>query len=270
MSNSKIMLLPLVLLLCLLCVPKVTAQGTEAERLLQKGIDDYNDLEFERAIQLLERALNLGLPDKSKVDAYKYLGFVYIVDEQVPKAKEMFRKLLEIDPNHQLSPHASPKLTQVFNEVKSQFKPSVQTGSIAVESTPAGASIYLDGELQGVKTPATLSVKLGAHTVKLSLEGYEDIEKAVTVQAAQTAEVKGTLTEIDKSRAQVEPVRKAGAIFVESEPSGASIYLDDALQEPQTPTTIGDVTPGTYALRLSKADYQDWARQITVEADKTR
>jgi len=256
--------------MCLLSVPKVTAQGTEAERLVQKGIDEYNDLEFENAIQLLERALNLGLPDKPKVEAYKYLGFAYIVKERIPKAKEMFKQLLEIDPNHQLSPHASPKLSQVFNEVKSQFKPSVKTGSISVESTPEGASIYLDGELQDVKTPTTLkNVKLGEHTVKLFLEGYEDFEKSVTVQANQTAEVISTLTEIEKSRAQVEPVKKAGAIFVESEPAGANIYLDEALQESKTPATIGDVAPGAHSLKLSKLNYQEWTRQIDVEAGKT-
>jgi len=253
-----------------LYVPQATAQGTEAERLLQRGINDYNDLEFETAIQSLEKALLLGLPDKSKVEAYKYLGFAYIVEEQVPKAKEMFQKLLEIEPDYQLSTHISPKLSQVFNEVKSQFKPPVKTGSISVKSTPQGASIYLDGKLQSDKTSAVIKdVEVGAHSIKLSLEGYDDLEKSTTVQANQTAEVTGALTEIEKQRARIEPVKKAGAIFVESEPPAADIYLDEALQKSKTPATIEDVAPGIHALKLSKLEYQEWTLQVAVEAGKT-
>jgi len=264
------MLLPVLLLLCLLCIPKATAQGTEAARLLQKGIDEYNDLEFENAIQLLERAIRLGLPDKSKVEAYKYLGFAYIVNEEVPKAKEMFQKLLEIEPDYQLGPHASPKLSQIFNEVKSQFKPPAKTGSISVNSTPQGASIYLDGKLQSDKTPFVIEdVEAGAHSIKLSLEGYKDMERNITVQANQREQITSALTAIDKPRARIEPVKKAGAIFVESEPSAADIYLDEALQKSKTPTTIEDVTVGPHALRLSKSEYQEWQQRITVEVGKT-
>ena len=270
MSNSKVMLLPLLLLSCLLCIPKATAQGTEAERLLQKGIKDYDDLEFESAIESLERAVRLGLPGTSKVEAYKYLGFSYIVEEQVPKAKEMFQKLLEIDSNYRLSPQTSPKLSQVFNEVKSRFKPPVQTGSIFVKSTPEGASIYLDGKLQSDKTPAVIrDIKAGTHPIKLSLEGYEDFEKSITVQANDMAEVTGTLNEIEKSRAHVESVKRAGAIFIESQPPEANIYLDETLQKDKTPATIEDVASGEHALRLSRPEYQDWKGRMTVEAGKT-
>ena len=130
MSKKQIHLLTFTLFLCLLCIPKATAQEAEAERLLQKGIESYNNLKFESAVQSLEEALRLGLPDKSKVEAYKHLGFAYIFKEQTPKAQVMFQKLLGIEPNYQLSPHISPKISQVFNEVKSQY---------AIKETPVSA-----------------------------------------------------------------------------------------------------------------------------------
>jgi hypothetical protein len=55
------------------------------------------------------------------------------------------------------------------------------TGSIAVNSTPAGATIYLDNVIKGT-TPATLlNVPAGPHTVKLTLPTYFDVVRPVTV-----------------------------------------------------------------------------------------
>lgn len=60
-------------------------------------------------------------------------------------------------------------------------------GSIDINSTPTGATVYLDGVDTGQVTPIILtSVTAGAHTIKLDLYLYEHLESLVTVVAGQT------------------------------------------------------------------------------------
>ncbi|MCJ7790176.1 MAG: DNRLRE domain-containing protein [Candidatus Atribacteria bacterium] len=63
--------------------------------------------------------------------------------------------------------------------------PSVQYGTIDVNSTPIGAKVYLDGTDTGQATPIVLtSVGVGSHTIKLDLFHYKIWENnAVTVVA---------------------------------------------------------------------------------------
>ena len=62
------------------------------------------------------------------------------------------------------------------------------TGGIDVRSTPSGARIYLDGVDSGKTTNAVLpGLAVGAHTVRLVLERYQDSTAAVDVRKDQTA-----------------------------------------------------------------------------------
>jgi hypothetical protein len=71
--------------------------------------------------------------------------------------------------------------------------PIVTTGSISFDSSPSGASIYLDGTLVAI-TPATIiGVSAGSHSYTLSLSGYNDAVGMVTVTAGMTASVSITL-----------------------------------------------------------------------------
>ncbi|MBA7613639.1 hypothetical protein ES703_20893 [subsurface metagenome] len=75
--------------------------------------------------------------------------------------------------------------------------PGATTGSIQVNSTPQGASIYLDGAATGQTTNSTLSeVSPGSHTVTLVKEGYEDYEENISVTAGQPTTVNANLTAI--------------------------------------------------------------------------
>ena len=57
-----------------------------------------------------------------------------------------------------------------------------------------------------------------------------------------------------------------GTIIVESTPPGAVVYLNDREQGAtgSNPVTIEDLKPAHYDLRLSKAGYLDWRRQLEV------
>lgn len=50
----------------------------------------------------------------------------------------------------------------------------VALGSLRIESTPAGAAAWVDGKALAARTPLTCSVALGSHTVRVSMQGYEN------------------------------------------------------------------------------------------------
>lgn len=59
-------------------------------------------------------------------------------------------------------------------------------GSLSVATTPAGASIFVDGIQRGI-SPATIpDLSPGIHTVFLKLDGYQDLSAPVTIITGQT------------------------------------------------------------------------------------
>ncbi len=75
--------------------------------------------------------------------------------------------------------------------------PGPTTGSIQVNSTPQGASIYLDGTATGQTTNSTITdVAPGSHTITLVKEGYEDYGENISVTAGQTTTVNASLSAV--------------------------------------------------------------------------
>lgn len=73
-----------------------------------------------------------------------------------------------------------------------QFLPYV--GSLAITSTPTGASIYVDDVYVEI-TPATITdLSVGSHIIKLTLSGYQDYIETVNITADQTTTVDVQLT----------------------------------------------------------------------------
>jgi hypothetical protein len=69
------------------------------------------------------------------------------------------------------------------------------TGNLVVNSTPAGAKIFLDGTDSGFSTPHTFSAKdVATYTVKLQLENYADTTENAVVVKDQNTTLDITLT----------------------------------------------------------------------------
>ncbi|MBP7867746.1 MAG: PEGA domain-containing protein [Acidobacteria bacterium] len=62
------------------------------------------------------------------------------------------------------------------------------SGKLVLDSVPKGAKVYLDGNQIGL-TPLDQSVKPGSHTVKVALEGYQDNEMKIEIQAGVTLQI---------------------------------------------------------------------------------
>lgn len=136
-----------------------------------------------------------------------------------------------------------------------ETSPSVyKTGSIYVASTPSGASAALDGGARFLSTPGTFTgIDPGTHIVKVTRQGFFPKSSTVKVTAGSTENVIVTL----------DPVSNPGGLSISSEPRGASLYVDDRYMG-KTNQVVGNLAPGTHAVRISEAGYVAWEKVMTV------
>jgi len=69
-------------------------------------------------------------------------------------------------------------------------RPTLQagTGSLSVTTIPAGALVFIDGQMKGV-TPATIpGLSPGTHSIELILDGYQDFTTTTEITAGTTSE----------------------------------------------------------------------------------
>jgi len=133
-------------------------------------------------------------------------------------------------------------------------------GSISCTTTPAGASVALDGVSLGVVTPVTLTdVSAGSHTVTFTLSGYNSCQASVTVTSGSTATASCTLTAI---------VTK-GSISCTTTPARASVSLDGVSLGVVTPVTLTDVSAGSHTVTFTLSGYNSCPVSVTVTAGST-
>lgn len=71
-------------------------------------------------------------------------------------------------------------------------KAQSNTSSVTFKSTPAGAQLYIDGNLTG-DTPSTVPLASGLHTVSIQERGYRDWQRTLTVSAGGKIVIDATL-----------------------------------------------------------------------------
>ena len=100
----------------------------------------------------------------------------------------------------------SPIQTEIVPETVLETQPEqAAPGSVKVSSTPAGASIWLDGRNTKKITPDILEdLTPGKHTIKLVLEDYNDYSGSVTIISGKRSDLSKTLTVKENSSQQTQ------------------------------------------------------------------
>lgn len=139
---------------------------------------------------------------------------------------------------------------------KPQTTTPLQTqATLRITSSPASASITLDGKATGRITPATLEVEAGSHTVSLSLTGYRVLSRNVDVTEGQRAAIALVLTR---------PLSAAvGQLRVASAPAGATVKIDGKAVAGKTPLTAS-VSVGSHSVQVSLQGYETYS-QLDVD-----
>lgn len=77
---------------------------------------------------------------------------------------------------------------EVTTDVQVTLSPRAATGLVRITTTPAGASVKIDGGAQGV-TPAEITLNPGSHDMRLSMSGYSSIDEPILVRANENRDL---------------------------------------------------------------------------------
>jgi hypothetical protein len=161
------------------------------------------------------------------------------------------------------------------------------SGALTVRSTPAGAGVTVNGRWRG-RTPLTLEkLPFGRYDVRVVQPGYQAAREAVTLSSADAlrslsvrlqqetrpskpAAAKPAPAKPAPVPSPARPEKFTGAIYVDSRPRGASVFVDGR-RVGVTPIRVPDVPIGAHVVRLELPDHQIWSVSARVTAgEQTR
>jgi hypothetical protein len=124
-------------------------------------------------------------------------------------------------------------------------------GELTVSTDPPGAGISIDGRPVGTSPFEGKAIPSGTSRVRIVKEGYETWERDVFVEAGKRIEVLAQLKV------------KEGSLDVQSDPSGARVFLDGN-ELGETPLTLSGIRLGHHRIRVTKEGYVSYEEQVTV------
>ena len=95
-------------------------EPSKAQQTLSTGLKLYENGQYEESLKTLQSAIQLGLPERDRLNAYKHSAFIYCTSSRERQCREEFRKALAIDPGMDLAPEEAdhPMWGGVFRSVK--------------------------------------------------------------------------------------------------------------------------------------------------------
>jgi hypothetical protein len=119
-------------------------------------------------------------------------------------------------------------------------------GQLAIDSTPQGAQVQLDGRSDaGWVTPLALTnLQPGQHSISLSKPGYSSDLRTINVASG------------NRTTSVVHLAKLMATLVVKSDPSGASIYVDGRDMGTKTPGQV-TVDKGQHVVLVRMSGYID-------------
>jgi len=152
------------------------AQAPDAHYLA--GVRYFQEGDYKKATDELKASIAAHPTSKAAL----YLSNVYLKIGNLGLAKDQLTLALKLEPS-------TPKKASIEALIRSIEGRSVSR--LIVRSTPPGANIYLDSKGLGVQgtTPFEQSVLPGAHKVIAVIDGYEEVERDVTLEAGESTSI---------------------------------------------------------------------------------
>ena len=150
------------------------------------------------------------------------------------------------------------------------------TGTVAINSDPAGAQVWMDGHDTGKITPAQISIdRAGSHTFVFKKQGYLDESSSANVQIGQTLQLTPALrplgnTDEIKIGGKFKKVfggsetAGMGTVSIKTQPKGAQIAVNSHVLDKPSPVVFY-LNPGNYMVDITMSGFQDVHKVITVE-----
>jgi hypothetical protein len=153
--------------------------------------------------------------------------------------------------------------TKTYNPGMTPYTQSSGYGDLQIQSTPTGATIFVNGNYKGTTYPGdpvyVTQLAPGTYTVSLTMQDYQPYTQNAVVQTGITNDIWATMVPATSGTAS----DTTGQIIVGSTPSGAGIYLDNKYSG-VTPLVLADIPAGSHTLVLRQSGYAEWTSAVTV------
>ena len=134
--------------------------------------------------------------------------------------------------------------------------PTPTDGTLAVNTDPPGAHLFVDGVERGV-TPVTVPLKPGPHSLEVRGEGAPRLLPVTITAGAQSSQY----LELPKAASAV------GQLNVRTEPAGARVSVD-GVSRGTAPVAVAELAPGEHSV-VVESDLGTVKQIVTIEAGLT-
>jgi hypothetical protein len=157
---------------------------------------------------------------------------------------------------------------------------SASYGSLKVYTGVTGVSVYIGGEYGGstdyYSGTTVNGLIVGTYTLKLSMPGYKDWTKQVSIASAQTSTVYAYLesgTGVATTRNETISYNVSyGRLKVYTGNNNVKVYVGGEFggsTDSYSGVTVNGLVVGNYYLKLSMSGYKDWVKQVNIIAGQT-
>lgn len=132
-----------------------------------------------------------------------------------------------------------------YYEVSRDGASQPSSATLAIESSPRGADVYLEGRFVGT-TPLRVDSSPGRRSLRIEADGYYPYETTLQLSPRETRRVD----------ARLEPIPRTGTLVILANVGGAQVFLDGR--------AAGTIPSGSGTLRIPQVDAGDV--EVTVVA----
>jgi hypothetical protein len=166
-----------------------------------------------------------------------------------------------------------PKPAANASKVAETPKPVAKaTGRLLVRSSPTGATVTVDGVERGVTPLALRELDFGTHNVTVARRGSVSESRRVVITSgrpSRSLDVRLSAQPAAAPRPSTpasigKPAASAGALNVDSRPTGASVTINGKASG-KTPLTI-DLPPGDYQILMTLPGFRNFTTTVRVVA----
>jgi hypothetical protein len=186
-----------------------------------------------------------------KLQKTGYVDYLDSFDNVSGTDKEIFVNLTKI--NYPLETQPSTSSPYDFKSEESE---------LVVDSSPAEASVFIDGMYRGT-TPLRLpNFRPGYHSIALHKDGYGPLVDSFKKVSGTKKEIFLNLKMIN-ARSKSDQIPQSGKLIVRTDPIGAEIYIKEANSlwvdgQIRILSEEKDLPPGRYDIRVDKQGYFTW------------
>ena len=230
---------------------------SEVDRLLNEGIENYRNGEYEKALNKFLEVLIKAQSRRELETIYFYLALSYFSLGDSENSTKYLTTLFQQNPDFTFKSSSLPgaflgefnkaKAKQHFSTPKPEEPREKEIKEEPVERKPQVKPEIRSREKEkkrGGKFPWIIGglAAVGGGVALLLLGGKDGADSSAN----------------QPSGSQV------GSIQVTSTPSGAAVYLDGTPKGQNTPCTISGVSPGSHTIRLEKDGYGNYKTSVSV------